>query len=126
MTSITSSRPRSLIIQIVATFEADEDFTAIREVTSIIISTHTHTPLLLPSSHHPLPYLQVGGVSHYVHRMVERRRRGENACTNLLVVAGPAAGKTCMTSQLVMEAFRRDDSGKVRQHAASSHQHQQV
>ena len=73
-------------IQIVATFEADEDFTAIREV---------------------------GGVSHYVHRMVEKRRRGENACTNLLVVAGPAAGKTCMTSQLVMEAFRRDDSGKA-------------
>ena len=42
---------------------------------------------------------EVRGVSDFLHSVVDKRRAGETVCTNVLVVAGPAAGKTCMTSQ---------------------------
>eukprot|EP00937_MAST-01D_sp_MAST-1D-sp2_P001241 g1241.t1 len=57
---------------------------------------------------------EVYGVSDYIHAMVNKRRQGEAARTNILVVAGPAAGKTCMASQITMEAFRRTEEGRSR------------
>eukprot|EP01047_Picozoa_sp_COSAG01_P098989 COSAG01_NODE_29091_length_645_cov_1.723443_1_plen_144_part_10 len=55
---------------------------------------------------------EVKSLSQYLHMQAEKRVRGESACTAILVVAGPAAGKTCMTSQMVMQAFQHEKENR--------------